>query len=153
MTNKRILSCLASVFLVWGSILTSAAVRADNQSSIISAREALAAAEAGEVTIVDVRSPMEWRITGIPDGSVPVTIHHAGGADGFVAEILEMVDGDRSRPVALICASGVRSGAAQSLLRAQGFSDVRNLAEGMQGSRAGQGWLAQGLPVQPCSSC
>ena len=153
MTNKRILSCLAALFLVYGSILTSAAARADSQSGIIGAREALAAAEAGEITIVDVRSPMEWRITGIPGGSVPVTIHHAGGADGFVAEILDVMDGDRSRPIALICASGVRSGAAQALLRDRGFSDVRNLAEGMQGSRAGQGWVAQGLPVRPCSFC
>ena len=92
-------------------------------------------------------------MTGIPAGASTVTIHHPGGAEGFVAEVLAAVDGDRLRPIALICAGGVRSDAAQRLLRAHGFADVRNLAEGMQGSRAGGGWIAAGLPVERCATC
>ena len=153
MMRKRILDCFVSLSLMLGLILASTAIQADNRSTMISARVALAAAAAGDMTIVDVRSPLEWRMTGIPDGSVPITIHHADGAAGFVAEILGAVDGDRTRPIALICASGVRSGAAQALLLAQGFTNIHNLAEGMHGSRAGQGWLAEGLPVGPCSFC
>ena len=151
--RKRILDCFASLSLILGLILASTTTQADSRSAIISARVALAAAQAGDIIIVDVRSPLEWRMTGIPDGSVPITLHHAGGAAGFVAEILDTVDGDLSRPIALICASGVRSGAAQALLQGQGFTDVHNLAEGMHGSREGHGWLAEDLPVQPCSVC
>ena len=33
------------------------------------------------------------------------------------------------------------------------FDDQSVLAEGMDGGRHGAGWLAQGLPVDPCERC
>jgi rhodanese-related sulfurtransferase len=141
------------IFIVLAGIFALETARGQGETRIISARAALDAARAGEMTIVDVRSPMEWRMTGIPEGALPVTIHNPGGAQAFLEEIVAVVGGDRSRPIALICAGGARSGAARALLEANGFTDVHNLHEGMQGSRHGNGWLAEGLPVERCASC
>lgn len=121
---------------------------------ILSAPDAAAQAARGEAVIVDVRSPREWRKTGVPGGAKRVTIHNPDGVKAFLAEMLAAVGGDPTKPIALICASGVRSVRAQRILSANGFTNARNVSEGMQGRPdAGPGWLKRGLPVDPCPEC
>lgn len=121
---------------------------ADAADTIISAPAARTAAKAGDVIIVDVRSPREWRQTGIATGARTVTIHNRNGTKGFVAEMLKAVGGDKSTPVALICAAGVRSARALKILAAAGFTKIQNVSEGMLGRPdAGPGWLKRGLPI------
>jgi rhodanese-related sulfurtransferase len=116
--------------------------------STISAPDARAAAVSGAVTIVDVRSPREWRETGVPSGARTVTIHDRGGIKAFVAEMEKAVEGNKSAPIALICASGVRSARALKILAAAGFTNIQNVSEGILGRPdAGPGWLKRGLPV------
>ena len=143
-----ILSLLACAVL---AAAPSAAVQAGN---IVSAPTALAATAKGTVTLVDVRSRQEWRQTGVATGAKRVTIHNPNGIKAFVAEIVKAVGGDKSRPVALICAAGVRSARAEKILVAAGFSNLQNVSEGMMGRPdAGPGWLKRGLPVTPCPEC
>lgn len=105
----------------------------------------------GETTIVDVRTPGEWRQTGLAAGALPITMHDPGGPRAFLANVLDALNGDRDAPVALICATGVRSAAMRRFLTAQGFTRVYDITEGMLGrSRAEPGWIASGLPTQPC---
>jgi rhodanese-related sulfurtransferase len=59
----------------------------------------------------------------------------------------------RNRPIALICARGNRSSLASSALAEAGYTQVYNIREGMLGSPDGPGWLARGLPTDPCSTC
>jgi rhodanese-related sulfurtransferase len=128
------------------------AVRAG--SSIVSAPAALASAAKGDVTLVDVRSAREWRQTGVATGAKRVTIHNPNGIKAFVAEMVRAVGGDKSKPVALICAAGVRSDRAEKILTAAGFTNLQNVSEGMLGRPdAGPGWLNRGLPVTPCPEC
>jgi len=132
------------------SVLCSPAGAAGDQQ--IAAPAAHDAAVAGDRTLIDVRSPEEWRETGLPEGGVPVTIHDSQGWRGFLDKILNAVGNDRSRPLALICASGVRSSAALRFLRSQGFTDVLDVSEGMMGRGGrgpGGGWLQRGLPTVP----
>jgi len=124
-----------------------------DDDSILSAAQAFELARAEKVTIVDVRSPQEWQQTGVPEGAAQVTIHDPAGLAGFVAAMNEAVDGDLSRPIALICARGNRSTRAQQALREAGFTQVYNIREGMLGSQEGAGWLPQTLPTEPCQSC
>lgn len=105
--------------------------------------EALAAADAGTVLLVDIRRPDEWARTGIPRGAVPLDLRR----DDFVAALTALADGDPARPVALICARGVRSDRAAARLAEAGFTHVADVPEGMLGSAAGPGWLGRGLPV------
>ncbi len=117
----------------------------------ISAPEALKKAEAGEVTIVDIRTPEEWRQTGIAPDAALVNLYMPGGPAGFLRGMVAAVGGDKSRPVALICRTGNRSTRAAEFLAAQGFTNVFNVKEGMAGSGAGPGWLKRGLPVESCN--
>ena len=50
---------------------------------------------------------------------------------------------DTSRPVAVICRSGMRSGRAAKQLAQAGFTDVSNVRGGMMA------WTAAKLPVKP----
>ncbi|MBT6285942.1 MAG: rhodanese-like domain-containing protein [Rhodospirillaceae bacterium] len=147
---------LLPLFLViFGSLVlvlwTGSGVRA--AENIISAPDARAAALAGSVIIIDVRSPREWRQTGVPSGARTVTTHNRNGIKAFIAQMAKAVGGDKSKPIALICAAGARSARALKILTAAGFTKIQNVSEGMLGRPdAGPGWLKRGLPVtQPAS--
>ncbi|QTQ36029.1 Rhodanese-like domain-containing protein [Aromatoleum petrolei] len=119
----------------------------------ITPAEAQAQAKAGRITLIDVRTPDEWRETGVAPGATPINLYHPGGAEGFVKEVVAKVGGKRDTPIAFICRSGNRSGQAQRLLAAQGFTNVVSVREGMSGSTAGPGWIRSGLPVERCKVC
>ena len=118
------------------------------QADELSAPEAYARASAGEIVLIDVRSPSEWRQTGLPAHGKAVTIHDPEGLPAFVRKITALLGNDPSQPVALICASGVRSTYAEKLLEQAGFTAVYNVTEGMMGGRAGPGWLKHTLPTE-----
>ncbi len=120
---------------------------------VISATEALKRTRSGDLLLVDVRSPAEWRESGVPEGAARVTIHQPGGPQAFHEAMLEAVAGDRTRPIGLICARGGRSDKARRFLAAVGFATIFDVSEGMLGSAAGPGWLARGLPVRACYDC
>lgn len=108
-------------------------------------------AAAGRLTIVDIRRPEEMAATGVPAGALAVPLQDATLAlrEGFVQELLAVLGGDYDRPLAVICASGVRSAFAQQLLARAGFAAVHDIGEGMLGSNHGPGWLARALPLAP----
>ncbi len=106
----------------------------------IAADAAWVLAGEGALTIVDVRTPGEWQTTGLAQGAVGIPVGTVP-ADVFVRRVLEAVDGDLTRAVAVICAAGVRSARAAGILERNGFLDVRDIGEGMSG------WLARGLPL------
>ncbi len=109
---------------------------------------------AGEMTLIDVRSPAEWRATGVPRGAKTVTIHDPKGMAGFVKAVARALNGRKNEPVALICARGSRSSRAERALRAAGFTNIFNLREGMLGNPLdGPGWLRRKLPLEKCGNC
>ena len=150
---RKLAACLAAL-LVWFALAVPApAAPLGAGDGLIAADAALRGAEADNLTVIDVRSPGEWRQTGLPKGARAVTIHDPGGIEGFVAAMKRAVGGRLDAPVALICARGGRSTRAQQALRGAGFTRVMNIREGMLGSSYGPGWLKRGLPVEVCSGC
>jgi rhodanese-related sulfurtransferase len=121
--------------------------------SILSAPEAYAAAAAGRLVIIDIRTPEEWRETGVAKGAARIDMLHPGGPQGFAGEVLRQVGGDRGAPIALICRTGNRTTRVGKALEQMGFTRVYNVKEGMIGSAAGPGWLRRGLPVESCGAC
>lgn len=117
----------------------------------ISAPEALAAAQAGKLKLIDIRSPAEWRETGVAPGSGKVDFYK--GPQTVAEYILRETGGDKNAPIALICRTGNRTTTAQKYLQGIGFTQVYNVREGMKGSAAGPGWLKRGLPVESCDTC
>lgn len=104
-------------------------------------------AVSGEVLLVDIRTPREWRATGIGQGAQPLDMRR----EDFVQALMQLTGGDASAPVALICARGVRSARLSNRLTEAGFTNVIDVPEGMLGSAAGPGWVRAGLPVRAYS--
>jgi rhodanese-related sulfurtransferase len=118
----------------------------------LTAPEAAAAVAAGKITLIDIRTPPEWKETGVAKGAQLINMLHPQGAPGFTNALLEKLKGDKNAPIALICRTGNRTTQVQRYLQSQGFTQVYNVREGMAGSGAGPGWLRRGLPVETCST-
>ncbi|MEM9699006.1 MAG: rhodanese-like domain-containing protein [Pseudomonadota bacterium] len=114
----------------------------------LSTPEAWAAAQRGDIILVDIRRPDEWARTGVGAGAVPIDMRSAE----FLPTLLRHTGGRRDVPVALICARGVRSARMSRRLTEAGFEQILDVPEGMLGSGAGPGWLARELPLMPYSS-
>jgi rhodanese-related sulfurtransferase len=100
-------------------------------------------AEAAEIILIDIRRPDEWLATGTGRGAHLIDLRRPD----FIETLSSLVNGDRTRPVALICAKGVRSARMANLLTRNDFTQVINVSEGMLGSSDGPGWIARGLPL------
>ncbi len=111
----------------------------------ISAPDARSMAAVDDIMLIDIRTPMEWSRSGLPEGAVALSIQQ----QDFPQALLDLVEGDRSRPIALICATGNRSAMLQRYLQGQGYRQVSDVSEGMMGNHAAPGWLRRGLPVKP----
>ena len=77
--------------------------------------------EADDLLILDVREPNEWEAGHIP-GSVNIPFYQVRGRSDML---------ERTRRIAIICATGHRSTIAASVLRALGFEQVYNVVGGM----------------------
>nr|WP_174838537.1 MULTISPECIES: rhodanese-like domain-containing protein [unclassified Ruegeria] len=110
----------------------------------ITVTEAHDQATQGNILLVDIRTPREWRASGVGAGAVPLDMRR----EDFVQALTDLVDGNAAAPVALICARGVRSARLSNQLIAAGFTNIIDVPEGMLGSAAGPGWVRAGLPVQ-----
>lgn len=109
----------------------------------LTAPEAMDRAASGAIVLIDIRRPDEWQATGIAQGARPLDMRRPD----FEAALLTLAGGDRTRPIALICARGGRSARLARRLAAAGFTTILDVPEGMLGSRAGPGWVSRGLPV------
>ena len=150
----RFLSELPRLMLVVGVLALAAPVNAHTGAPLqLSAAEAYERARSGAVKLIDIRRPEEWRATGVAEGAERINMLHPQGAVGFAREVLDTVGGDLDAPIVLICRTGNRTARVQSVLTQMGFTNVAHVPEGMLGSRGTPGWIARGLPVDPCALC
>ncbi len=145
LTRRRALLGGAAVVAGGGGLAYALRPRPALGEGDLTVREAYNAAAAGDIVLIDIRRPDEWARTGVGKGAVPLDMRDAD----FLDRVHALLDGDRSRPVAVICAAGVRSHRMSGRMADAGFSAVIDVPEGMEGSSAGSGWVAAGLPVVP----
>lgn len=119
----------------------------------LAASDAYAQAQAGKLTLIDIRRPDEWRQTGVAKHALRIDMAQPQGANGFIQQVAAEMNGDKNAPIGLICRTGNRTTHMQAVLREAGFTQIYNINEGMAGSRAGPGWIARGLPVEACPNC
>ena len=134
-------------------ILLSIQACSNDKGPTLTAPDAYAQAQAGKLTLIDVRTPDEWRKTGVAQGALRIDMTNVQGEAGFVRQVDAATGGNRQTPVALIGLAGNRSANAQKVLRESGFTHVYTIKEGMLGGSAGPGWIARRLPVEPCPRC
>ncbi|MEM7121715.1 MAG: rhodanese-like domain-containing protein [Pseudomonadota bacterium] len=141
--------------LVFALVLLHAVTAYADEDGLLSAPDAWQRYGDGELLIIDIRTQSEWRDTGIPEGAGRSSLFLSYGLPNldFVDEVTALTGGDRSHPIALICAAGVRSAIAHVLLESEGFEQIYDIGEGMAGSGDGPGWVARGLPVEDCGDC
>lgn len=101
--------------------------------------------EAGEVALVDVRTPPEWAKSGVAEGAAQIAMQDPK----LGARLLAVLEGDPTRPIALICATGMRSRAVAEAMLRHGFTNVYSVKGGLFGSAESAGWIRSGLPVVP----
>ena len=135
------------------ALLMSLAGCAQESGPTLAAPDAWAQAQAGQLTLVDIRRPDEWKQTGVAQGALEVNMAHPQGESGFVKQLEAELGGDRNAPIALICRTGNRTTHMQKVLQEAGFTRVFNIREGMVGSDAGPGWRERGLPIEACKTC
>lgn len=133
---------LKILMLIAFSLLAS--VGCANPENDLSAPEAFEKVKAGELLLVDIRTPEEWRQTGVAAGAKTIDMT----SKSFGQDLLAAMDGNKDAPVALICRTGNRTTHTQRALTKAGLTQVYNVKEGMAGSFAGPGWLQRGLPVE-----
>jgi len=139
-SRRRVLLGLGMGLLAGGF---AGRLRADPSPATLSPPELLEAVRSGDVLLVDIRRPDEWRATGLAEGAVPIDMRRRDFIDA-----LRDARASDSQPVALICAAGVRSRWLTARLTQAGMTPVIDVPEGMSGSAAGPGWLRRALPVQ-----
>ena len=116
---------------------------AEIQIPKLTAEQAFEKAKAGEILLVDVRPAEAARALGLPEGAEAVDFF-----DSAFYDIIDVLtEGDRDTPVALICFTGGRSLHAAKELAKRGYTRTYDVPEGINGSAAGPGWKARGLPM------
>ena len=95
------------------------------------------------VPVVDIRTPEEWRETGIIQKSHLLTFFDAQGRYDFRAWLSELAAiASRDEPFVLICDSGGRSGLVSRFLDAQlGYQRVHDVPGGIAQ------WIAENRPT------
>lgn len=113
------------------------------QSDLMSADEVHRLAASGEIVLIDVRTPQEWKTTGVAENAHTIAMQDPALGN----KLASVTGGDIDRPIALICATGIRSGRVASVMARAGYTKVYSVDEGMHGSASGPGWLRRGLPL------
>lgn len=132
---------LTMAFALPGPFIAGAANAVSRQ--IWSASAAHDALQADQIRLIDIRTPEEWRETGVAEGAWPLNLYDPRFPERLF-QARELADG---RPVALICRTGNRTGRVIESLMAAGYTDFIDVSEGMIGSSAGIGWIKTGLPL------
>lgn len=131
------------IYVAGGRNLFYSAITETVEGAQLDAPAAHKAATDGVITLIDIRRPDEWARTGSGEGAVRLDMRR----EDFIAALEKITGGDTSKPVALICARGVRSARLTNRLTEAGFTNIIDVPEGMLGSAAGPGWLKRGLPL------
>lgn len=128
---------------VGGQNLFYSSLTPEVQGGTLTAPDAFAMVQSGDLILIDIRRPDEWAATGSPEGAVQLDMRRPDFNDALAALRTDQPE----TPVAVICMRGVRSARLTNRLIEAGFTDIRDIPEGMLGSAAGPGWIRRGLPI------
>lgn len=115
------------------------------ERATLSVREAHERTAAGRVVLVDIRTPEEWRDTGVAQGAIRLDMTHPA----FEARLAGIRAENPGKPIALICRTANRTRHVQEALTRRGWRDIIDVRGGMLGDGRNKGWLDEGLPLAP----
>ncbi|WP_310439526.1 rhodanese-like domain-containing protein [Sulfuricurvum sp.] len=97
-----------------------------------------------KIKIIDIRTPLEWKTTGLVKGSIPIMFFDEKGnynAEVFVGELNKVVK--KGEKFALICNSGNRTQVVGNFLGKQLGYNVIDLQGGIQYA------ISKKMPLEP----
>ena len=107
----------------------------------MSVEEAREATLRDDIILVDIRTPEEWRETGVADVAVTLDMRRRD----FVQKLLALRAEHPERKLGLICATGGRSRYLATWLMRNRVAGIIDIPAGML---TRQGWLKKKLPVR-----
>jgi rhodanese-related sulfurtransferase len=122
----------ALMALVSGALLLWPALQRGMQGGAITPNEAVRLINREKAVVIDVCEPAEFAVA------------HVAGARSIPLGSLEGskdLPANKTLPLVVVCASGVRSARAVALLRKAGFANAQSLAGGLRA------WREANLPV------
>ncbi len=125
-----------------GSLVLPASFVLAQVPTTLAPREALDAARAGTLLLIDIRTPEEWRDTGLAQGAIALDVE----TPAFEVRLAGLRLDHRGKRIALIDRSGALSASTRDKLAGRGFRNIVAVRGGMLGP---SGWLAEKLPVVP----
>jgi len=128
--------------LTFGATVAVPAMARAN-TGILTPQEAHDAMTAGRLLLVDIRTPDEWKQTGVAEGAWPLDMRDRK----FGPSLMAMIDRNPDHKISVICRTGSRSGYLVDVLKQNGIHGVLDVSEGMVGGRYGPGWIKTGLPI------
>lgn len=126
-------------YLLYTALLVFIACRVNSQVKTFSVSEFEAALQAGQPQLLDVRTAAEFK-----GGHLSNALQADWLDKKQFAERIQYLD--KSRPVLVYCASGVRSGDAAKWLYERGFTQVANLKGGTSA------WKLAGKPMDAAAA-
>ncbi len=136
MNYVRKLQVVAGLALLWA--VPTFALAGTQQ---ITVKEAYEKASKGEIVLIDIREPVEWKATGV----APVAKTLAMRDPRFLQKLKQLKLAYAGKKIAVICAHGNRSRYVQRALASHGYPDIIDVKKGMESPG---GWLKSGLPVK-----
>lgn len=124
--------------------LSPFAAVSSSKAKSISAPQAKAGVESGELVLIDIRSREEWKETGIAEMAIPMSMHEAG----FLEKFTDLKSENPDKTIAMICATGGRTKWLQAELKKRKLGDTIDVSEGMMGNGKALGWIKRGLPIK-----
>jgi rhodanese-related sulfurtransferase len=115
------------------ALVLLAACSPATDSDKVSLDEARKQFEAGQVTLIDIREPQEHR-SGVAVGAVLLPMSE-------LAQKQTLIPQNPDKPVLLICNTQNRSKATLTMLKQQGYQNIRYVEGGMSQ------WIAKGWPM------
>ncbi|WP_440945790.1 rhodanese-like domain-containing protein [Methanosarcina sp. T3] len=108
----------------------------------VSVDEAREMIEKGEVFVLDVRTPAEFKESHI-EGATLIPVTNSGGSNLSSDQLLEarINEVPKDKKILVYCRTGHRSTSASNILVAAGYSDVYNMQGGITA------WTGAGYPV------
>jgi|APHig6443717817_1056837.scaffolds.fasta_scaffold01265_8 rhodanese-related sulfurtransferase len=106
----------------------------------IGAEEVALFATTQDAVVVDVRLNEEWVETGVLANAYLITYFDAQAKalkTEFLKKLSEATKGDKTKPVVLVCRTGLRSKLVAGILDREGYKSVYNYKDGMLN------WLAE----------
>ena len=134
---------ILSILAVGAAIALPATFLQAADKETMTALDAFGAAQSGRIILVDIRTPDEWKETGVGEGAIGLDMQ----SETFVSSLSGLREANPDMPIALICRTGSRSNYVVTELNKRGFVGLVDVTEGMAGGRNGAGWIPQGLPT------